>query len=224
MLKDKISAAELHMLKRKNEAFHHFEDTVAKWKKISGQPIIKGCCCWVIILKEKHVKEGIKMFEGIFVRWWVQDLKGKYHFSRDIEFDEDIPGKLSSKKRMSEQIVDEVTLDEALADDTQQNQDDEELPKTWDLAKPPITYQEAIARPDSEQWIVAMETEQTLMAEKGVFDPVPVTVLLKNYKVGHTQHPDDCDNIYALVAKMTSICIILTYAAKEDLELYTFNV
>ncbi|KAK0215254.1 hypothetical protein EDD85DRAFT_962789 [Armillaria nabsnona] len=47
------------------------------------------------------------MFEGIFVRYkderigcWVRDLKGKYHFSRDVEFDEDTPGKLSSKCRM----------------------------------------------------------------------------------------------------------------------------
>ncbi len=47
------------------------------------------------------------MLEGIFVHyederigWWVHDLKGKYHFSRDVKFDEDTPGKLSLKCRM----------------------------------------------------------------------------------------------------------------------------
>ncbi len=47
------------------------------------------------------------MFKGIFVQyeedhigWWVRDLKGKYHFARDVEFDEDTPSKLSSKHKM----------------------------------------------------------------------------------------------------------------------------
>ncbi len=55
------------------------------------------------------------MFEGIFVQyeddrinWWVHDLKGKYHFSRDVKFDEEMPGKLSSKKKMAEQIAEDT--------------------------------------------------------------------------------------------------------------------
>ncbi len=41
---------------------------------------------------------------------------------------------------------------------------------------------------------------------------------------GHLQRPDDYGNTYAPVAKITSIRIVLAYAAREDLELYTFNV
>ncbi len=60
------------------------------------------------------------MFEAIFVHyedkrigWWVRDLKGKYHFSRDVEFDEDTPGKLSSKRRMLDPPSD-IPADEPL--------------------------------------------------------------------------------------------------------------
>ncbi|PBK89303.1 hypothetical protein ARMGADRAFT_902501, partial [Armillaria gallica] len=66
-----------------------------------------GCHCWVHIPWEKCTKGGPKMFEAIFVQykderisWWVRDLKGKYHFSHDVEFNEDMPGKLSSNQRM----------------------------------------------------------------------------------------------------------------------------
>ncbi len=49
------------------------------------------------------------MLEGIFVRyeencirWWIRDLKGKYHFSRDVIFNENTPGHLSSKKHITD--------------------------------------------------------------------------------------------------------------------------
>ncbi len=42
--------------------------------------------------------------------------------------------------------------------------------------------------------------------------------------LGHHQRPDDYGNTYAPVAKITSIHIVLAFAAHEDLELYTFDV
>ncbi len=43
MLEDKMTAAEVQMMKRKNDAFQHFETTVAKWERISGRPVM--CMC-----------------------------------------------------------------------------------------------------------------------------------------------------------------------------------
>jgi len=60
-----------------------------------------GCQCFVAILDELRDKAGFKGFEGIFVGyeehrlgWRVRDLKGKYHFSRDVIFNEDLSGRL----------------------------------------------------------------------------------------------------------------------------------
>ncbi len=122
-------------------------------------------------------------------------------------------------------------------------------PQTWDLTRPPVTYQEAVARLDADQWRSAMETEKSAMDENSVFDPNLVVELLKGKKViglqwvfswkeadtgctakawiiaqGHTQQLDDCGNTYTPVAKMMSIRVVLTYAAKVDLELFTFDV
>ncbi len=94
-----------------------------------------------------------------------------------------------------------------------------------------------------------MDTEKSTMDEKGVFDPMPVQTLPSGKKAislrwvfvwkdteegkvvkarivaqGHLQHPDDYGNTYAPVAKMTSIHVVLAYAAREDLELFTFDV
>ncbi len=122
-------------------------------------------------------------------------------------------------------------------------------PQTWDLTRPPVTYQEAVARLDADQWRSAMETEKSAMDENSVFDPNLVVELPKGKKViglqwvfswkeadtgctakawiiaqGHTQQLDDCGNTYTPVAKMMSIRVVLTYAAKVDLELFTFDV
>ena len=60
-----------------------------------------GCQCFVAIPNELRDKAGFKRFEGIFVGyeehrlgWRVRDLKGKYHFSRDVIFNEDLSGRL----------------------------------------------------------------------------------------------------------------------------------
>jgi len=61
-----------------------------------------GCQCFVAIPPELHDKGGPRCFEAIFVGyeenhlgWHVQDLNGKYHFSRDVIFNELVPGRLS---------------------------------------------------------------------------------------------------------------------------------
>jgi len=58
-----------------------------------------GCQCFVAIPNELRDKAGFKHFEGIFMGyeehrlgWQVRDLKGKYHFSRDVIFNEDLSG------------------------------------------------------------------------------------------------------------------------------------
>ncbi len=56
------------------------------------------------------------------------------------------------------------------------------VPRVWDLSKPLVTYQEAMAHPDCDAWWVAMDTEKSAMDDLGVFDPAPVLVLPKGKK------------------------------------------
>jgi hypothetical protein len=58
-----------------------------------------GCQCFVAIPDELRDKADFKCFEGIFIGykehrlgWHVRDLKGKYHFSCDVIFNEDLSG------------------------------------------------------------------------------------------------------------------------------------
>ncbi|KAF5388093.1 hypothetical protein D9615_000300 [Tricholomella constricta] len=60
-----------------------------------------GCQCFVLIPAKIRPKGGPKRFEAIFVGyeegrigWRVRDLNGKYHFSRDIVFNENVRGSL----------------------------------------------------------------------------------------------------------------------------------
>lgn len=60
-----------------------------------------GCQCFVLIPHEKHVKDGPKRFKAIFVSyeddrvgWCYHDTKGKYGFSHDIIFNENVCGSL----------------------------------------------------------------------------------------------------------------------------------
>ena len=62
-----------------------------------------GCQCFVAVPSELHAKGGPHHFEAIFVGyednhigWRVRDLNGKYHFSRDVIFNELVPGQVSS--------------------------------------------------------------------------------------------------------------------------------
>ncbi|KAJ3486618.1 hypothetical protein NLJ89_g11795 [Agrocybe chaxingu] len=66
-----------------------------------------GCRCFVTIPPELRSKAGNRRFEAIFVGyeencvgWRVRDLNGKYHFSRDVIFDELTPGRLGIPRRV----------------------------------------------------------------------------------------------------------------------------
>ena len=61
-----------------------------------------GCQCFPAIPPELRTKAGPRRYEAIFVGyednrigWRVRDLAGKYHFSRDVVFNEKTPGHLS---------------------------------------------------------------------------------------------------------------------------------
>ena len=63
---------------------------------------IWGCQCFPAIPPELRSKGGPRRYEAIFVGyednrigWRVRDLAGKYHFSRDVVFNETTPGHLS---------------------------------------------------------------------------------------------------------------------------------
>jgi hypothetical protein len=45
---------------------------------------------------------------------------------------------------------------------------------SYDLRIPPATYNEAMKRPDSEQWRAAMQKEINLMSEMNVYKIVPL--------------------------------------------------
>jgi hypothetical protein len=60
-----------------------------------------GCDCYVAIPSEVRSKAGFKRFRAIFVGyeehrvgWRVRDLKGKYSFSNDVIFNENLSGRL----------------------------------------------------------------------------------------------------------------------------------
>ena len=64
-----------------------------------------GCQCFPAIPPELHTKGGPRRYEAIFVGyeenrigWRVRDLSGKYHFSRDVIFNESVPGHLSPQR------------------------------------------------------------------------------------------------------------------------------
>ena len=61
-----------------------------------------GCQCFPAIPPELRTKGGPRRYEAIFVgyeenriSWRVRDLAGKYFFSRDVVFNENVPGHLS---------------------------------------------------------------------------------------------------------------------------------
>ncbi len=287
-----------------------------------------GCQCFVAIPPELHTKAGPRRFEAIFVGyvegrigWRVRDLKGKYHFSRDVEFNENTPGRLSSKRNSKVDIALKADAPPDLIDETDKEEprpkrtvkptpkmaamqkdpktktgtilprlqtaeafaaltgffraeeitselvplqnfesvvssqprcmlsfhDRGRLPSTrdWDLNKPPLTFKEAMARPDSDLWKVAIDAEHANLVNQNVISQCYLppgkkaigarwTFVKKTHpKImekarlvaqGFAQRPDDYGDTYAPVAKMVSIRLVLALAAKDDLELFTFNV
>ena len=122
------------------------------------------------------------------------------------------------------------------------------MPSTPAL-KFPLSYAEAIARPDASVWHAAMEREKESLREMGAFveEPLPKgakTIGLKwvyAYKTdangeiikgkekarvvaqGFSQRPGQYDETYAPVAKLASVRILLAWATSRDLDIYQFD-
>jgi len=122
----------------------------------------------------------------------------------------------------------------------------------YDPEKAPNSYNEAIARPDKDVWLAAMQWEKDSLKQRGAFEWV--TLIPKDHKaIGvhwtfiHKNNPDgsikrgkekarlvaqgfsqqegvDFAETYVLVVKLTSTWIILTYANYHDYEIMSFDV
>ena len=121
--------------------------------------------------------------------------------------------------------------------------------RPFDLSKIPASYSEAIARPDAPVWRAAMDRERQSLLDMGAFEeadlpPGQKAIGLKwvyDFKTdalgvrihgkekarlvaqGFTQRPDQYGETYAPVAKMSSVRILLTWAAINDLEIFQFD-
>ena len=119
----------------------------------------------------------------------------------------------------------------------------------FDLSKAPLSYAEAVARPDASVWRAAMEREKQSLRDMGAFAEVVLppgekTIGLKwvyDHKTdvdgnhilgkekarlvaqGFNQRPGQYDETYAPVAKTSSVRILLAWAAVHDLEIYQFD-
>ena len=118
------------------------------------------------------------------------------------------------------------------------------------MSKPPESYREACARPDADVWCAAIDHEVTSLADRHAFEPADLPAGRKAIGVrwvyaykynpdgsiikgkekarlvaqGFSQRPEDFDETYAPVAKMSSIRIILAFAAANDLEIMASDV
>ena len=123
-------------------------------------------------------------------------------------------------------------------------------PASFDLRKPPDTYREAMACPDSETWLAAMRREVDSLEARSTFERTTLpsdrkaiglrwcyaykynpdgSIIVGKEKArlvaqGFSQRPEDYGNTYSPVAKMTSIRLVLAYAAHYDLEIMSFDV
>jgi transposase InsO family protein len=287
---------------------------------------IFGCQCFVHQPEEIRGKGAARRFEAIFVGyaenrlgWLVCDLNGKFFFSRDVVFNESVPGHLSpprsrpipsptdmplppkpdrvlrSQSRPLSLIAEVISdRDERLSAQStiiHPQQTFESISafiainelnsllspapmptspslehsflstprypfrfriQDYDPDKAPDSYNEAIARPDKDVWMAAMQREKDSLEHRGAFERV--TPIPKDRKaIGvrwtfvHKYNPDgsikrgkekarlvaqgfsqregiDFAETYAPVVKMTSTRIILAYANFHDCEIMSFDV
>ena len=113
---------------------------------------------------------------------------------------------------------------------------------SYDMSKEPLSYTEAMARPDADAWRAAMDREKTSLEEmvdlpkgerliglKWVYaykkNAEGVNVLEKARVVAQSfnQKPGKFDETYAPVVKMASVQVLLTWAAVHDLEIFQFD-
>ena len=121
--------------------------------------------------------------------------------------------------------------------------------RSFDLSKAPLSYSEAVARPDASVWQAAMDRERLSLQDMGAFEETDLPpgekaiglkwvfahktdefgVHIKGKEKarlvaqGFNQRPGQFDETYAPVAKMASIRILLTWAAVHDLEIFQFD-
>jgi len=119
----------------------------------------------------------------------------------------------------------------------------------WDLRKPPVSYAEACARPDAPAWHAAMDHEVASLREMDAFaecalppgrrpldlkwvydyktDPDGNIIVGKEkarlVAMGFRQRQEDFGETAAPVARLTSVCVILAWAAIQDLEVFQFD-
>jgi Reverse transcriptase (RNA-dependent DNA polymerase)/GAG-pre-integrase domain len=122
-------------------------------------------------------------------------------------------------------------------------------PRSFNLAKFPASYSEAMARPDASVWRAAMDREMQSLHDMGAFEEadlppgekaiglkwvydvktdsfgniIPGKEKARLVAQGFNQRPGQYDETYAPVAKMASVRILLTWAAIHDLEIFQFD-
>jgi hypothetical protein len=306
-----------------------------------------GCQCFPSIPPELRTKAGPRRYEAIFVGyeenrigWRVRDMAGKYHFSRDVIFNENIPGHLSPHRGLpinqallpqpsilphppneplptsspphttpnplsSPTIPDILNARNTIIQSTHSTRSTtNSLPKpskhyndidslslfislntidditpppspdpssnhtslyhdcflsapypflrnrSWDLTKPPNSYNEAITRPDNAVWHAAMQREVDSLEKRNAFDRTTLPPGRKAIGVrwtydhkynpdgsiiqgkekarlvaqGFSQRPEDFGETYAPVVKLSSVRILLAYANHFNLEIMSFDV
>jgi len=123
-------------------------------------------------------------------------------------------------------------------------------PRQYDLTRPPESYDEAISRPDKEKWVTAMNREKESLLQRKAFVVASLPPGRKaigvrwvyDYKYntdgkiidgkekarlvaqGFSQRPEDFNNTYAPVAKLTSDRILLAFATFHDLDIFCFDI
>ena len=126
---------------------------------------------------------------------------------------------------------------------------DSPLSSHWDLRKPPVSFAEACTHPDAPAWCAAMGCEIASLREMDAFaecslppgcrlldlkwvydyktDPDGNIIVGKEKAclvvMGFRQRPEDFGETAAPVARMTSVHVVLAWAAVQDLDIFQFD-
>ncbi|TFY76618.1 hypothetical protein EWM64_g7394 [Hericium alpestre] len=84
----------------------------------------------------------------------------------------------------------------------------------------PLTYKEAMSRPDAAEWLAACNEELHFFKQMGVYEEVDRP---RDRKVVNIEGIN-FDEMFAPVVKFTSLCTLLALTTKEDLEVHQMDV